>query len=215
MAYNFISDVQDIGAFDARFPQDAIKNEPMFFNASSEHAYHNGGPITKSFIAAASLHGWSGAVFDSRVHMLMPGWFPCVPGFHHDDVARGKNGQPDYENMPYKSEHLMGLVNGDICPTVFALGVHSLSKIDDGIVYKAWHNEVEHQIEQNILRRWEAPSGRLVAFDWQSMHSGQRAKKGGWRWFGRLSRRTDRLMGITNEIRRQVQVYLEFPMEGW
>ena len=79
MAYNFISDVQDIGAFDARVPQDAIKNEPMFFNASSEHAYHNGGPITKSFIAAASLHGWSGAVFDSRVHMLMPGWFSVAP----------------------------------------------------------------------------------------------------------------------------------------
>ena len=36
----------------------------------------------------------------------------------------------------------------------------------------------------------------------------------GWRWFGRLSRNTDRVRKITNEVRQQAQVYLEFPMEG-
>lgn len=37
----------------------------------------------------------------------------------------------------------------------------------------------------------------------------------GWRWFGRISRNTDRVKTVTNEIRMNAQVYLEFPMEGW
>ena len=39
--------------------------------------------------------------------------------------------------------------------------------------------------------------------------------RNGWRWFGRVSRNTDRVKNITNEIRVNAQVYLEFPMEGW
>jgi hypothetical protein len=113
---------------------------------------------------------------------------------------------------------MMGLVNGEVCPTLFALttknGEHELPKVD-GIIYKAWHPIVEKQIEDGILTAWEAPSGRYIQFDWQSMHTGQRAVKNGWRWFVRLSRKTARQQTITNEFRRQVQVYLEFPMEGW
>ena len=47
------------------------------------------------------------------------------------------------------------------------------------------------------------------------MHTGQRANKSGWRWFIRLSRNTDRQKHMTNELRRQVQVYLEPATEGW
>lgn len=42
-----------------------------------------------------------------------------------------------------------------------------------------------------------------------------RANKDGWRWFARVSQSTNRADFITNEIRNQVQVYMEFPMEGW
>ena len=47
------------------------------------------------------------------------------------------------------------------------------------------------------------------------MHTGQRAISNGWRWFIRLSRNTDRQNKISNEFRRQAQVYLEFPTQGW
>jgi len=59
------------------------------------------------------------------------------------------------------------------------------------------------------------PSNRLVYFDCDTFHTGTKAVKNGWRWFGRVSRNTDRVNKITNEIRKQAQVYLEFPMEGW
>lgn len=202
-----------------------IKNEPMFFNCSFDFAYWHGGPITKSFLSQLPP-GWTeDVVFDSRVHMLMPGWYPAIPGFHHDDVPRpeipvGQHfitaGQPDYDNPAYRSEHIIGLVNGDICPTIFALGGCEMPAIAQGeLIYRRWHEEVVKLIEAGKLESFEAPSNRLIYFDCDTFHTGTKATGNGWRWFGRISRNTDRVKKITNEIRQQVQVYLEFPMDGW
>lgn len=214
--YEFNSQILDRGSFDASFPQDVVKNEPMFFNASLTYAYDKGGAITRAFLEALPTD-WLNAnpVLDSRVHMLMPKWYPCIPGYHHDDVPRGPNGQPDYDTPSYRSEHLMGLVNGDICPTIFVVGRHTLPKVEEGIIYNKWHDIVSREVRDGKLCTVEAQSGRLIQFDWQSMHTGQRAKVGGWRWFVRLSRNTNRQNHMTNELRRQVQVYLDPMTEGW
>lgn len=215
--YTFTSKVEIRGVFPSNYPDEIIKIEPMFFNSSLEYAYDNGSMITKKFIEnlPEDWHYSTNPVLDSRVHMLMPGWYPCIPGYHHDDVPRSTaSGQPNYDNPEYHSEHLMGLINGDICPTMFAIGKHELPKVD-GIIYKQWHKIVEQQISKKALTPYEAPSGAYIQFDANAMHTGQRAVKGGWRWFVRLSRNTSRQKKMTNEIRSQVQVYLEFPMEGW
>jgi len=214
--YTFDSKIKDRGKFPSNFSQDEIKNEPMFFNSGIDFAYNNGGSLTKSFIDHLPSD-WKNCnpVIDSRVHMLMQGWFPCIPGYHHDDVPRNtKDKRPNYDNPEYYSQHLFGLVNGDICPTQFAIGKHQLPKVD-GIIYKTWHEIIEKQIKDGILKVQSVESYKYIEFDWQSMHTGTRAIGNGWRWFIRLSRNTDRQKTITNEIRRQVQVYLEFPMEGW
>lgn len=210
-----------------KFDSDSqIKDEPMFFNSDYHFAMLNGGGITRAFLAAVPME-WKTAplVFDSRVHMLMPGWYPAIPGFHHDDVPRpviptGQHfitaGQPDYENMRYKAEHIMGLVNAEICPTNFVIGECKMSAIPEGeLIYRQWHKEIEQLISNNSVEVTECPDRQLVYFDWQTFHTGVKAKSNGWRWFGRVTRNTDRVNNITNEIRKQVQVYLEFPMEGW
>jgi hypothetical protein len=199
------------------FSQDEIKNEPMLFSCDWEAARELGGPLTLEFMRnlARSWEPGNDIIIDSRVHMLMPGWYPCIPGWHHDDVPRTRaDGQPNYEAPDYKAEHCMALVGGDICPTQFALGTHTLPDIPmGGVIYKRWHPIVETQVRSQVLRLWDAPPNRLVFFDWQTMHQGTRANASGWRWFIRASRNTRR--HPTNEPRRQVQVYLEFPMEGW
>jgi hypothetical protein len=223
--YQFDSRVQLRGAFPAEFPDSVVKNEPMFFNCDLKFAHENGGPITKAFIEALPAD-WTDepVVLDSRVHMLMKNWFPCIPGFHHDDVPRRKDqyGQPNYDDPEYRSEHLMGLVNAHVAPTLFALtpeGATDSPRFElpapDRVVYEAWHWEVERLLKEGQLTAFEAPSGQLLQFDWQSWHTGQRAVSNGWRWFVRLSRKTARTEHITNEFRRQVQVYLENLMQGW
>lgn len=209
------------------FTQGEVKNEPMLFNCSLEAAMSLGGPITRSFILQTVRDSLNDnfarpAVIDTRVHMLMPGWFPCIPGFHHDDVPRTRSdGQPNYDTPEYRSTHVMALVNGDICPTEFAVGKITLPEIPigEGLVYKKWHPIVEELIRTSELnnthdvQRMPVPTNKLIYFDDHAIHQGVRAVNGGWRWFGRITYGSDRKP--TNETRRQVQVYLEFPMEGW
>lgn len=219
----FYSDIKLMNKFECS--NESVKTEPMFFNSDYQFAFENGREITKAFLLALPDDWKKDVVFDSRVHMLMPGWYPAIPGYHHDDVPRpsvpvGQHfitaGQPDYDNPRYKAEHIMALVNTEICPTKFVLGECKMPPIPDGeLIYRKWHEVLIKLIEEKKVQIIDAPDKQLIYFDWQCFHTGDKAVKNGWRWFGRISRNTDRVKNITNEIRKQVQVYLEFPMEGW
>jgi hypothetical protein len=83
------------------------------------------------------------------------------------------------------------------------------------LIYREWHNEVVRLLGTGKLQSVKASSGKLIQFDWQTFHQGTAAVGSGWRWFIRLTRSSDTVKTPKNEIRKQVQVYLEFPMEGW
>lgn len=211
------SEVKSLGVFSTDWSQDEIKNEPMLFNCDRVSAYNLGGDITKHYIDNLPKE-WTECdiVVDSRVHMLMPNWYPAIPGFHHDDVPRsGNQGQPNYINPEYCSEHLMGLVNGDICPTEFCIGSMTLEIPTEGVIYKTWHPIIHKRIQDGLADSYLAPSGQYLGFNHLSFHQATPAIASGWRWFIRLSKNTDRTSSCTNEVRKQVQVYLEHPMEGW
>lgn len=215
--YKFNSQFQERGSFAEEVENKVIKNETMFFNCDLDFAYKHGNEITRSFIDALP-DDWKtcDTVFDSRVHMLMPKWIPCIYGVHHDDVPRPNGGQPDYDNPSYLSEHIMGSVNATICPTQFYIGEAEFDKVTTGEnIYKVWHEEVLQKAEKGELQAIDAKDRTLIQFDWQTWHTGVLARQNGWRWFGRLSRNTDRTKHITNEIRRQTQVYMDNLTEGW
>lgn len=173
----------------------------MFFNCDYNFAYANGGPITRSFLNQLPIGWQKEVVFDSRVHMLMPGWYPAIPGFHHDDVPRpeipiGQHfvtaGQPDYENPRYRSEHILGLVNAEICPTLFAIGNCVVPDVEPGeLIYRKWHPAIESAIEKGEISCVAAASNKLIYFDCDTFHTGTKPVSNGWRWFGRISRNTE------------------------
>lgn len=214
----FNSQISILGAL-PNFEESIVKNEPMFFNASPEFAYENGGEITKRFIElTANACGGIPCVIDTRVHMLMKGWYPCIPGWHHDDVPRTTaTGQPNYKTPEYFAKHILGLVNGDICPTQFALGECDLPEIgDDKVCYREWHPQIDNLCNSGKMDRYDAVGNPIIGFDAHSFHQGQKANASGWRWFGRISYDTERTKKITNEIRTQVQVYIPAPdYMGW
>lgn len=37
--------------------------------------------------------------WDVKVHMLMPGQYPCVPNWHFDNIPRGEDGKQDYNKV--------------------------------------------------------------------------------------------------------------------
>lgn len=211
-----------------------IKNEPMLFNCSLEGARRLGGSITQEFLYGLPeewLH--LPLAIDTRVHMLMPGWYPCIPGWHHDDVPRTRaDGQPNYGPGQDRSTHIMALVNGDICPTYLALGTGLFSEIPFGqICYKRWHEEVEYHLrtsptsfnhKDNCLTSMRIMTNYRLIFNDRTWHRGSAAVDTGWRWFGRVSRYWDcngkiiaRRNIRTNEVRKQVQVYLGDVNGGW
>lgn len=196
-----------------------VKNEPMLFNARGDWAYMNGGPITQRFLGTLLNQGTalSDVVFDSRVTMLMKGWWPCIPGWHHDDVPREReDGQPEYTKPSYRSQHAFALAGDDICRTQFALGEAKFKPVPLGeLIYRQWHREVEAHIMAGRMSVLRCRMHQVYYFDDRAWHQGVRADAPGWRWFGRASWNTARVAKVANEIRRQVQVYLEHPMEGW
>src|SRR5262249_36308588 len=90
------------------FTPEQVKAEPTFFAAGIDFARRHGGPITHAVLDALP-DDWraAGLVIDSRTHLLMPGWFPCIPGWHLDDVPRTRSdGQPEHRNPAYWAEHV-------------------------------------------------------------------------------------------------------------
>lgn len=219
-AIEFESSRETVGAV-AHYSEAIIKNEPMLFSCDFSHAQLLGGAITHEFLSAMP-QSWIDApdlIIDSRVHMLMKGWWPCIPGWHLDDVPRTRtDGQPDHSSPAYKAEHLMCLV-GDCCPTVFLDGRISLEDVAVGEstepIYGKWHREIEVALTSGCADASvvEAEECKLIRFGWGDFHRGQQAKKDGWRFFIRATRSTQRRP--TNEVRRQVQVYLQAPTIGW
>lgn len=212
--YEFQSAATERGAM-PHFDQEWVKNEPMFFGCDLNFAYALGGPITRAFIDELPKD-WirPDVILDGRVHMLMPGWFPCIPGWHLDDVPRSRpDGQPDHDDPEYKAEHLLCCI-GDASLTLFGLGNVRIEEPEPGkVIYGEWHPRVEAMVEAGEIEAWTVPECTLVEFDWRSFHRGQAAHKNGWRWFCRITRNSKR--PVMNEIRRQVQVYMSHPNEGW
>ncbi len=204
----FNSQMKIVGDFKHDWTQEQVKNEPMLFNCDVKFAYKNGGPITKEFIKNIP-QDWQrdDLVIDSRVHMLMPGWYPCIGGWHQDDVPRTTpTGQPNHLDTQNVAEHLMGLVNGDICPTEFINDVVNVSNPDiNTTIFEVWDKEISAK-DFYIIKK--ARSGVYIEFNSSTFHRGTEAVGNGWRWFIRVSRKTTRTQRITNEIRKQVQIYM-------
>lgn len=191
-----------------------IKNEPMLFSADLEFALRNGGPLTRNFLRTRLIP--EGSIIDSRVHMLMPGWYPCIPGWHLDDIPRTRaDGQPDHTHPAYKSSNIMAIV-GDASITEFVEGELDLGDVGlhEGAVYGQWNARINSMLKQpncKIAIR-QVPECAVVQFGYGAFHRGVPATKSGWRFLIRANYNTAR--EVKNEIRRQTQVYLPVPEAG-
>lgn len=46
-------------------------------------------------------------VVDVKIHMLMPGQWPCIPNWHHDNVPRNEKGEKDYTKVDLSKKMLL------------------------------------------------------------------------------------------------------------
>lgn len=81
-----------INRFATEFQEKDIRETPMLYRATMQFASEQHSPIVNDFLRICMLdnqsHGFRYCSLDTRVSMLMPGWFPCIPGWHCDDFYR-------------------------------------------------------------------------------------------------------------------------------
>lgn len=209
----FKSNAKVIGSMNKNISVEMIKNEEMIFNGDRDFALEEGGLITQSFVYKF-LDPNKDWIIDSRVHMLMEDWYPCIGGWHLDDVPRDElTGQPNIHNPEYIAEHILCVID---------IGTGSLtqflsSDVDlphppkDKMVYEYYNKEIEENRRFGGCTTFY-PNRSVISFDSNTFHRGTPALKSGWRFFIRATTNTNRKPA--NEIRRQSNVYLD-TNKGW
>jgi hypothetical protein len=181
-----------------------------------EDAVRYGGDLTHQALSTMKIRGdRKFIIVDTKVHMLMPGFMPAIPGWHTDGAPRSPNrGAPNlFEQEKIRSPRFHLFVTGDGCLTQFIKGPIELD------VPEILTTELYALLTKQIGDRFERitiPSCRTVEFDWWDLHTGVPATKHEWRFLMRVyeSDLVAPLKDLRDVIRNQQQVYV--PMEfGW
>lgn len=198
---------RDLGDLRA-YPQ-VLRGSPAYV-ASLGHAR-----LTRlvDMLAAFLRKRWSFISVDSRLSMLMPGMYPCIPGWHCDEFYRPGGGQPDLATAP-ECEHVMVVIGGcsltRFVAEAFEMPLPTPDDLRDG---RTVCGVMHHRIEQAGLATLQVQSGEVWRFSQISWHRGEAATEPGWRYFLRLT--GSEHWTPVNQRRTQTQVYLTAPFEGW
>lgn len=199
---------------------DIIKTTMGLWNASLDDAIKFGGDLTRMAIGAANLrHDKKYCIVDTKVHMLMPGMSPAIPGWHTDGVPRGSRKNPQDKAPPdikmqeaMESPRFHLLVTGTGCLTVFALNEIKLvvpcpPSTD---LYASVDKQMKLAIERDEVKTVEAQSCRVCEWDWWQLHTAKVATIHEWRWLIRITE-TDYQTpehDLRRIIRQQQSVYV-------
>jgi len=213
--------------------QDAIENSLNLRQVGLEDAVRYGGSITRKALGAMEFKGdRKYIIVDTKVHFLLPGMSPSIPGWHTDGVPRGDDRNPAGSGAPVLSAmtdgsvtepHYHLLVTGTHCPTRFLN--HSIElDVDDSVgrdLYKVMSEQVQSHVDyffknSGLSCTFDSPDSTVLEWDWWTVHTAQLATARGWRYLIRVTE-TDHIKPRTNPadfIRTQNNVYS--PMEfGW
>ena len=159
---------------------------------------------------------------DIKVHMLMPGQFPCIPNWHCDNVPRcpdtGKTSYSGAEEAYVSGEPPMYLwVSGTPCTRFLARPLtekgwtpRSHGELADYI------RDVEAKTADNHALTCLIKPQTFYSMDRLTPHQGTAAQEHTWRIFMRLTHKAclpDRPK--TTVLRRHSQVYLDSANFGW
>lgn len=210
--------------------QELVKATPSLWQADLDTAVLFGGELTRHALGAMDIRGdKEHVVVDTKVHMLMPGQCPAIPGWHTDGAPRKLGdgsgysplgaGPPDlYEQERQDAAgdaprfHL--LVTGTGCLTEFLDEPVMLDASADYDLYK----HMTWQINEGDYKRSFAPSCAVVEWDWWNVHQGVIATEREFRFLIRVTESDHHApqprKNLDQIIRAQQMVYS--PQEfGW
>ncbi len=200
-------------------PVSELKNTFGLWNASYDDAIRYGGAITREALQAMDIrHDRKNVIVDTKIHMLMKGMCPAIPGVHQDGSPRDANKHPNGKGPPnifaqegddrFNRYHL--LVTGSGCLTKFVkrpidIPISNEPSYDVYNVISRFVNEAAKT--EDIFT--SVPSCTAVQFDWWDLHTGVVASKNEWRYLIRVceSDYYEPQKDLREVIRMQTQVY--------
>lgn len=213
MLYTFKPNVKYLGKVEIN---DDFRYEPMFFGADISFVKEYSKGVTSEIVSVLEdfnvnmlLPKGYNFLIDTRVNMLMKGFYPSIPGWHCDDFSRGENGQPDMEYDENIKHYMVLLSDNDshLSGTEFVTETFTCDLDSDNI----WKSLNCH-VEQNKYETRKLETGKIIEFDQNCVHRATEALSNGWRLFFRASI-TKR--DVKNEIRNQTQTYVDLNTIGW
>lgn len=137
-------------------------------------------------------------LIDTRVHMLKPGWLPCIGGWHLDFIKRDASGKLLFEDTPRRDIYLF----------VLDFGTGSLPEYADAIPCFPWesYGEMNGDFVRHSVACESVRHNCLYRIDTHTPHRGVPATGSGWRYFFRAA--DVDWVERRNELRTQTQVYV-------
>ena len=205
--------VKSIGSVPLEPHPDTGPGCPELLQASAEFAMAHGGPFVKSVVehvkAFAKPPEGYWYIVDSKVHMLKPGWYPGIPGWHVD-FAPGWTDIVDWDKVDSEERHF-ACISSDVSKTVFLDKPLELEVPWEPKINRFLSNVV--QAYDHMFRR-HIDAGQIIEFGQTDLHAVQPATGSGWRIFVRVS--ITRLRPILNHVRLHgSQVYIVDLNGGW
>jgi hypothetical protein len=192
-----------------------LRDWPQLYRASPEFA-QDAGHAGLSRAVSEALSGltqkWKHVSIDTRVSMLVPGMYPCIPGWHVDDFWRPDGKHTDLLTVPEAEHMVMNL--GTNSNTMFVnelltIEIPTVAELGEKSVHAIIHAAVESIDVETIA----AQQGFIYRMYPTTIHRGEAARERGWRVFFRLTGSNHR--EPRDEVRTQTQVYITDPARGW
>jgi len=204
--------------------EDLVKNTPSLWQADLDTAILFGGELTRQALGAMNIRGDKKyIVVDTKVHMLMPGQCPAIPGWHTDGAPRWSELHKSYTplgqgpaDLDVQEEwdaagdvprfHL--LVTGKGCLTEFLVDPIELFTPKAHNLYAQLTGQIN---AKEALKRAFAPSCTVVEWDWWNLHQGIIATAREWRFLIRVTEsnyhRPQPRHNLSSIIRTQQMIY--------
>lgn len=211
----FMGAVKNCGSMTTPIPEEIFPQETMIFSCAPDFSRSYGGPITAAVLDDLMSRGFLDEmldlceskslypIIDTRVHMLMPGQYPAIPGWHCDNFPRTNyHAQPDPQKVDKDLFHFTFVVSthADGVSNPRFVNQQVYLPYDPANVWKSVHNEVEARDLKIIIQG----DGELLRFSQETIHTASPCVNRGWRYFFRMSPME---LPPKNLIRKQVQVY--------
>ena len=207
-----------------------IENTPTLRQASLDTALRFGGTLTRKAIGAMNLtNSRKYIVVDTKIHFLMKGWCPSIPGWHTDGVPRGKELNPAGSGLPDIGSQAI-IKNRPPIYHLLVCGSNSLTNfIEDrnielevpdeptDYLYAAITKDVKEKLAYRKINTFTLPECQVITWDWWELHSAEWASERGWRYLIRVTETDDIVprRKLEEVFRYQNMIFVKSDEIGW